>query len=126
MKFSTKAEYGLRAIVELAKSKTPVSLASIARQEGLSLAYLERLFASLKRAGLVTSFKGLRGGYTLTRSAAKISVAEIITALEGSLYEIKCGHCKVCGCNVHSVWDRLYKQIDQTLNSITLKSLIKK
>ena len=126
MKFSTKAEYGLRAIVELAKSKAPVSLASIARQEGLSLAYLERLFASLKRAGLVNSFKGLRGGYTLTRSASDISVAEIIIALEGSLYEIKCGGCLVCGCNVHSVWDKLYKQIYQTLNSITLKSLIKK
>ena len=125
MKFSTKAEYGLRAIIYLAKSKKSVSLASIAKQEGLSLAYLERLFALLKKAELITSYKGVKGGYTLIRPASKITVAQIIKALEGDLYQIKCDSCDVCQCLIHPVWLKLYKQINKTLDSITLKSLIK-
>ena len=125
MKFSTKAEYGLRAIVYLAKTTKPVSLASIAKKEGLSLAYLERLFAMLKKAELVKSFKGVKGGYVLARPAVKIKVGEVIEVLEGSLYKMDCKDCTVCKCLVHPVWEKLYKQIDKTLNSISLSSLVK-
>ena len=125
MKFSTKAEYGLRAILHLAKTTDSVSLAQIARQERLSLSYLERLFARLKKAELVRSFKGVRGGYCLTRPAGEITVAEVIIALEGNLYQLKCQGCAVEKCLIHPVWQKLYQQIYQTLNSITLKSLIK-
>jgi Rrf2 family transcriptional regulator, iron-sulfur cluster assembly transcription factor len=125
MRFSTKAEYGLRAILHLAKTKQPVSLASIAKKEGLSLAYLERLFAKLKKAGLVSSFIGVKGGYILTKESNKITVAEVVKALEGSLYQMKCQNCAHDDCRIHSVWSKLYAQIYKTLNSITLKSLLK-
>ena len=124
MKFSTKAEYGLRAIVHLAKTTKPVSLAFIAKKEGLSLAYLERIFAKLKKAQIVKSFKGVKGGYVLAGPADKINVAQIIEALEGSVYQLKCPGCKL-DCAINPVWTKLYQQIYQTLNSITLKSLIK-
>jgi len=124
MKFSTRAEYGLRAIVHLAKTTKPVSLASIAKKEGLSLAYLERIFAKLKKAELVKSFKGVKGGYVLAKPASKVKVAQIIEALEGSVYQLHCPDCKI-SCCVHPVWTKLYKQIYKTLNSISLKSLIK-
>lgn len=126
MKFSTKAEYGLRAIIYLAETTDPVSLASIAKREKLSLAYLERIFAMLKKAGLVKSFKGVKGGYTLSKKADKITVAQVIEVLEGELYRLNCPTCSVCKCLVHPVWLKLYRQISQTLNSITLKSLVKK
>ena len=91
MKFSTRAEYGLRAIVRLDKKrKRAVSLAQIAESEGLSLAYLERLFARLKKFKLVKADKGVKGGYYLARPADKISVLEIIEALEGSVAPFSC------------------------------------
>src|SRR3989339_874316 len=121
MKFSTKAEYGLRAIMHLADSDEPVSLASIAKIENISLAYLERIFAMLKKADLITSFKGVQGGYILSKPANQVNVAEIVQALEGELYKIDCAACNVTCCKVHPVWQKLYEQIDSTLNSITLK-----
>lgn len=127
MKFSTKAEYGLRAIVNLDKAgKKPVSLALIAEREGLSLAYLERLFARLKKAKLVRADIGVRGGYYLARPAAKISVLEIISALEGSVAPMACvekKHCS-CVCRIHPVWQKLYKQMIKTLSAISLASLM--
>ncbi|NQT49096.1 Rrf2 family transcriptional regulator [Candidatus Kuenenbacteria bacterium] len=129
MKFSTKAEYGLRAIVHLDKTgKKPVSLALIAKEEGLSLGYLERLFAKLKKAGLVKAEKGVNGGYLLAKSASKIKVLEIIEALEGSVAPYDCVDgkkiCCECACKVHPVWEKLYKQVKKTLNSMTLSSIM--
>lgn len=126
MKFSTKAEYGLRAIVHLDKAgKKPVSLASIAKIEKLSLPYLERIFSELKKAGLIISFIGTNGGYVLSKSSVKIKVSEVIEALEGPLFNFKCAGCSMKGCAVNPVWQKLYAQIYKTLNSITLNSLIK-
>jgi len=126
MRFSTKAEYGLRAIVNLDKAgKKPVSLALIAKKEGLSLAYLERLFARLKKAGLVRADKGVHGGYYLSRPAAKISALEIVTALEGSVAPMACvesSHCG-CACRIHPVWQKLYSQVKSTLKKIKLSDL---
>ena len=129
MKFSTKAEYGLRAIVHLDKTgKKPVSLALIAKKESLSLAYLERLFAKLKKAGLVKAEKGVKGGYLLTKPASKIKVLQIIEALEGSVAPYDCVDgqkiCCECACKVHPVWEKLYKQVKKTLNSMTLSSIM--
>lgn len=131
MKFSTKAEYGLRAIIRIAKNKgkKPYSLAQIAREEGLSLAYLERLIAKLKRAGLVESTMGIKGGYKLARKPDKIKIGQILIALEGSLAPYKCvGRdgvlCGQKGCATKMVWQKLSEEILKTLNSITLKDLI--
>ena len=129
MKFSTRSEYGLRAIVRLDKiAKKAVSLASIAHKEELSLAYLERLFALLKKADLVKADKGVKGGYYLARQAKQISVLQIIEALEGTVAPFVCvgGSDYKCssGCRIHPVWRKLYSRITKTLSSIKLNSIM--
>src|SRR5207302_9005392 len=92
MMFSTKAEYGVRVMVELARrgDGEPVPLAEIAARGGLPLAYLEHLVARLRKAGLVDSRRGSRGGYILARSAPEITMAEVVDALDGSMAPIEC------------------------------------
>src|SRR3954468_23286775 len=92
MMFSTKAEYGVRVLVELAArdGHSPVPLTEIAEANGLPLAYLEHLVARLRKAGLVESRRGARGGYLLARDAADITMAEVVEALEGSIAPIEC------------------------------------
>jgi len=132
MRFSTKSEYGLRAIINLAKhqKKQPYSLAKIAHEEKISLAYLERLFAKLKKAGLVISTKGVKGGYKLGKSLNQISVRDILSVLEGSLAAytcagLKCSGSKKFGCQAQFVWHKLDQEINKTLESIKLSELIK-
>ncbi|HDQ22465.1 MAG TPA: Rrf2 family transcriptional regulator [Candidatus Uhrbacteria bacterium] len=133
MKFSTKSSYGLRAIVDLAKKQEgpePYSLAKIAKDEKISLAYLERLFAKLKKASLIKSTKGVKGGYKLAKPANKISVRDIFLALEGDLSPYNCvklaNACKLteCDCSAKQVWNLLECEINKTLESIKLKDLI--
>src|SRR6202140_836435 len=92
MMFSTKAEYGVRVMVELARraNEEPIPLAEIAAHDGLPLAYLEHLVARLRKAGLVDSRRGSRGGYLLARPAKDISMADVVEALEGSIAPIEC------------------------------------
>src|ERR1700693_2354766 len=95
MMFSTKAEYGVRVMVELARhvgveGRQPIPLAEIAAHDGLPLAYLEHLVARLRKAGLVDSRRGSRGGYMLARPASEITMAEGVEALEGSIAPIEC------------------------------------
>src|SRR5467141_3852239 len=97
MMFSTKAEYGVRVMVELARRAgedraggDPISLAEIAAHDGLPLAYLEHLVARLRKAGLVDSRRGSHGGYLLARPASEITMAEVVEALEGSIAPIEC------------------------------------
>src|SRR4051812_20296329 len=92
MMFSTKAEYGVRVMVELARrdGDGPVSLTDIAETDGLPLAYLEHLVARLRKASLVDSRRGARGGYLLARPADEITMAEVVEALEGSIAPIEC------------------------------------
>ena len=130
MKFSTKAEYGLRAIVHLDKAgKKPVSLALIAKKEKISLAYLERLFACLKKARLIKADLGVKGGYYLARSAKGISVLEIVEALEGNVLPYNCFDskfsCPVCKCKIHPIWLKLGEQIKRTLRVMSLASIMR-
>src|SRR5258705_11335294 len=92
MMFSPKAEYGIRVMVELARrgGSAPVSLTDIADADGLPLAYLEHLVARLRKAELVESRRGARGGYLLARPAEEITMAEVVEALEGSIAPIEC------------------------------------
>src|SRR6201987_4976933 len=91
MMFSTKAEYGIRVMVELARSaaEEPVPLAEIAAKDGLPLAYLEHLAARLRKAGLLDSRRGSRGGYLLARPAREITMAEGGGGLEGSIAPVE-------------------------------------
>ena len=93
MIFTTKAEYGVRLLVELGRavdSGAPVSLKAIAEAENLPLAYLERIVALLKKAELVESTRGAHGGYRLARPAADIRMDEAVLALEGAVAPMTC------------------------------------
>lgn len=92
MKFSTRTTYGIRAVAILAKSygREMVSLPSIAKSENISKSYLERLFSSLKKEKLIISSKGTEGGYRLSRSPQKITVHDIVKALEGEIAPFFC------------------------------------
>src|ERR1700716_510941 len=98
MMFSTKAEYGVRVMVALARRASlaedgldpVVPLAEIAERDGLPLAYLEHLVARLRKAGLIDSRRGARGGYMLARPSTEITMAEVVEALEGSIAPIEC------------------------------------
>jgi Rrf2 family protein len=139
MMFSTKAEYGVRVMVELARGVDgePVPLAEIAARGGLPLAYLEHLVARLRKAGLVDSRRGSRGGYMLARPAGEITAAEIVEALEGSIAPIECisqapdgsivctresdpGHV----CPTKLLWTRVRFAIVRTLQDTTLADLL--
>src|ERR1700681_3575904 len=92
MMFSTRAEYGVRVMVDLARrgGAGPVSLAELGGGGGLPLPYLEPLVARLRRAGLIESRRGARGGYLLAREPAQITMAEVVEALEGRIAPIEC------------------------------------
>ena len=100
MLFSTKAEYGVRLMVELgrragdelADEADPVALSSVAEAEILPLSYLEHLVAKLRQAGLVTSVRGAHGGYRLARPASQIQMLDVVQALEGPIAPMECFH----------------------------------
>src|SRR5438128_10927126 len=92
MKVSTRTEYGIRLLIQLARhdGDGPVSLAGVARREKLPHAYLEQLVGQLRRAGLVSATRGQSGGYQLARPAAEISMAYAVRILEVPLLEMPC------------------------------------
>jgi Rrf2 family protein len=133
MIFSTRSTYGLRAMINLAKREKlgSVSLAVIAKEENISLKYLERLFASLKKAGLVKSEIGAGGGYKLAKPAKLINIYDIIIALEGKLNAFHCtGETKKiycgsqCKCEVNKVLGKVEQAINSTLKDIKLSQLL--
>ena len=87
MIFTTKAEYGVRLLIQLGRAEDgrPVSLKAMAEAEGLPLAYCERIAALLKKAGLVAATRGAHGGYVLARPAEEIAMDEVVLALEGAI-----------------------------------------
>ncbi len=139
MMFSTKAEYGVRVMAHLAthEGNGPISLAAIAEAEDLPLAYLEHLAARLRRAELVESRRGARGGYTLARDAGDITMAEVVRALEGRIAPIECITASPDGaltcvregepghepCPTKLLWTRVQGSIVRTLTDLTLADI---
>lgn len=135
--FSTRGEYGVRLMVELARhhGTGPVSLSDVSDHEDLPRPYLEQLVISLREAGLVVSTRGARGGYQLARGARDIRMSEVIEALEGPITPMVCAtdhatpgiHLDACGrtafCNVQSMWVRVRDAVMGTLDAMTLADL---
>jgi Rrf2 family protein len=135
MRFSTRSEYGIRVMVRLGRDygRGPTPLAELAEQEGLPQAYLEQIAGQLRRAGLVTSRMGVKGGYTLARQPAAISMADIVRSLEGTLAPVSClaegggpGECTHADtpCSAHAFWEKLQGSITSTLQSVTVADLM--
>jgi Rrf2 family cysteine metabolism transcriptional repressor len=139
MMFSTKAEYGVRVMIALGRRRGhgPVSLAEIADSEGLPLGYLEHLVAGLRKAGLVSSTRGARGGYELGRAPAEITMAEVVNALEGTVTPMQCFTEPATGrvlcnheldgydhCATRLLWTRVQGGVMRALAETTLEELV--
>jgi Rrf2 family transcriptional regulator, cysteine metabolism repressor len=137
MIFSSKAEYGVRLMIELGRQSPehPTSLKAIADAEGLPLAYLEQVVARLRKAGLVMSARGAHGGYWLSRPAEEIPMDEVVQALEGSIAPMECfvhDHTErvLCspdsgrGCATKLLWMRVQGGIIRSLQTTTLAELV--
>lgn len=133
MKLSKKSRYGLRALVDLSVNSGDghVALCSIAQRNKISPQYLEQVFASLRRAGIVKGIKGSQGGYLLNREPKDITVASILVALEGT-YQIdpeevpEDSICRGISVSIQKlVIDRVNEQMDELLQNLTLADLQK-
>ncbi len=130
MRITTKGRYAVTALLDLAIHERlgPVPLADISEYQGISLSYLEQLFAKLRRRGLVKGTRGPHGGYRLARAAEQISVAEIISAVDENMDTTKCSGQGDCQdgerCLTHDLWTELSSQIHQFLRGISLADLV--
>lgn len=132
MRLTTKGRYAVTAVLDLAihEGHGPIALADIAARQGISLSYLEQLFAKLRKRALVASVRGPGGGYNLARDASRIYVAEVISAVDEHMDTTRCGgaqNCKADGpCLTHDLWMDLSNRIYGYLNQISLKDLVER
>ncbi len=131
MKISTKGQYSLKAMVDLAihGDNGLSTIAQISGRTGISETYLEQLLPRLRNAGLVESIRGAQGGYRLTKPLDQISAGDILRAGEGSLVPVKCAFLgdKTCAneesCVTKFVWKKIADSIEEAVDSISLADL---
>jgi Rrf2 family protein len=135
MRFSTKVRYGARAIVEIAKNYTNTERTrrkDIEEHQGIPAAYLENILMELKGKGLVSTTRGPRGGFVLTREPATISMLDVVEALDGTLAPVECvgkdpGCCeREESCHLKWVWEKLRDAQAEVLKNISLQDLVDK
>ena len=130
MRLTTKGHFAVTAVLDLSihAAQGPVALSDLSARRGISLSYLEQLFGTMRRSGLVQSTRGPRGGYRLARAPAEISVADVILAVDEPIDATLCsgeencreGHSK---CLTHDLWVGLNEHIFDYLSRITLDQL---
>jgi len=132
MKVNTKVRYGLRAILQIANNfgGDPVPISAISESQEISNKYLEQVVGTLRKAGLITSRKGVRGGYTLAREPKEINLWEVITALDNQTVLVDCvdepGAClRSEDCLTRSIWTLLSLRMKEFWQSFTLENLLK-
>jgi len=134
MRITTKGRYGLRAVINLAKTNhnRPVSIGSIASQENVSSEFLEQIFFKLKKAGLIRSIRGPGGGFVLNRTPGEISVQDILVAVGETRGLTPCTLRRktLCDrpepCAAHDIWPGLQKTMEDYLTNVTLKDILAK
>jgi len=131
VKLSTRGRYGTRVLLDLAlrSGREPVTLKEIARQQQISLLYLERIIAPLVSAGMIRSIRGAHGGVQLARPPQEIRLNEVMGLLEGSIAPVECVNapeacCRSGLCATRDVWVELKKAMDGVLESKTLQDLV--
>ena len=130
MRLTTKGRYAVTAVLDLAlhQDNGPVSLAAISERQGISLSYLEQLFAKLRRNEIVSSTRGPGGGYSLKNTAEEVSISDIILAVDESCRVVDCNDNEGCHngyqCLTHDLWQELSNEIQTFLNGITLSEII--
>ena len=132
MKLTTKGRYAVTAMLDLAMhaGEGPVTLADVSERQHLSLSYLEQLFSRLRREGLVHSVRGPGGGYRLSRQPERISVAEIIVAVDEPVDVTRCGGKGNCNqnsrCLTHDLWTELSRKLHDFLTERTLADVLQR
>ena len=134
MKVSTKGNYGIRALIELAHhfgEAKPLQSSEIAARQGIPESYLEQLLTTLRRAGFIRSVRGPQGGHALIRNPQTVPVSEVIVALEGSILPIDClddaSPCsKAGGCAQRDMWQTVRDAILTVLDGTTIADLADK
>ena len=132
MRLTTKGRFAVTAMLDIAlhRGGGPVTLAGISQRQNISLSYLEQLFGRLRRHKLVDSVRGPGGGYTLARPLDKVSVADIVIAVDEPLDATQCGGKEDCldegRCMTHDLWSSLNKKIYEYLHSVALSDLVAK
>lgn len=130
MRLTTKGRFAVTAMLDLAlrQQQGPVTLAGIGTRQSISLSYLEQLFGKLRRHALVESVRGPGGGYCLARPTDRVSVADIILAVDEPLDATHCGGMQNCQedrrCMTHNLWATLNEKLYAYLNSVTLQDLV--
>lgn len=139
MMLTTKARYGVMALVDIAMQNRfmggdsfAIKLSDVSERQKIPLNYLEQLFAKLKAAGLVKSVRGPGGGYKIAKDFHKVTVGEIISAVDEPIKIVKCGNNPNSRCNpdstnqcvAHDLWDALTRHIEDYVDSITLADVI--
>lgn len=132
MRLSTKGRYAVTAMLDLALhgNQGPVTLADISVNQGISLSYLEQLFAALRGKQLVRGVRGPGGGYFLAKSSADITIADIICAVDEWVEFTRCGGHENCQdgqrCMTHTLWNELSEEIFDFLSGISLADLVER
>jgi Rrf2 family iron-sulfur cluster assembly transcriptional regulator len=131
LRLSTKGQYGVRAMYEIAKGSSlgPVTIKRISEEQHVSVAYLEQILNKLRRAGIIKSVKGPGGGYMLARDPKLISIGEILNELEGPVAITSCldpkeGCVRVDSCVTHLLWKSLGDNIKRFLDGMKLQDLL--
>jgi len=135
VRITTWAEYGLIVAVHLARRADgiPVPARELARAEGLPADYVEQILLKLRRAGIVRSARGARGGYVLARQPEAVSVRDVVEAAEQRTFEVNCDSHRVhparcdssADCAIRPVWRALQYRIDELLASVSLADLVR-
>ncbi len=127
---STRAQYGMRALVEIALSgDKPMSLKAISQRQNISQQYLEQIVAVLRRAEIVESVRGAQGGYRLAKPVEQITALDVVELMEGSLAPVPCldddENCSHTGsCSTESLWQRVDKAVREVLAATSLAELV--
>ncbi len=130
MKISTRGRYGLRILLDLAlhDNGSPRMIRDIAGSQRISEKYISRLIIDLRRAGMVKSIRGSRGGYRIARYPKNLTVLDVIEVMEGPVSIIDCVTTESCdrqrGCAVRSIWCDMNNQIRSALAAVTLQDVI--
>jgi Rrf2 family protein len=131
MKLSTKSRYASRLMIRLALTEScdPLQLNEIARQENISEKYLSQIVIPLRKAGLIESVRGAKGGYALSKPAEEISLLDVVKAMEGGVEIVQCLKVGVtCDrssqCTTYKVWDDVSRAMEKTLLQYSLKVLV--
>ena len=130
MKLSTRSRYGTRFMIDLAHNSTdsPVQLNEIAKRQNISVKYLEQLVAPLKKANLIKSVRGPKGGHMLARPPDEITLGEIVDVLENGIALTQCAvKPEVCrrsrDCKARKIWEIATRTLSDKLNSIRLSEV---